>query len=209
VAGPRRRGLRGRYWRWVFRGAEQRVVDGLPVGIRWSQAGAAEILLPKLDAALGLIAAYDSRRFERLLRDVEGILVTTVPGVAAKWEERARLVLVSDAYVADAGTSPAHLASTLVHEGTHAWLWRLGFGDEEVWRARVEAICYRSEFAFARRLPQRDVALECELEAALRADPAEWSDAAIRERKLQAIHSLGVPRWMARIIVLVFRLRAA
>src|SRR2546427_9194317 len=45
-------------------------------------------------------------------------------------------------------TSAARLASTLVHEATHARLDRLGFRYAAERRARIEGICFRREIAF-------------------------------------------------------------
>lgn len=124
------------------------------------------------------------------------------------WSRDARLVRLREDYVLDPATSSADVASTLVHEGTHAWLCRLGFGYEEHRRARIEAICYRSEVAFARRLPNGETLLP-DLDAALALDPALYSAAAQRERDAADLRTLGVPGWLVRFLVLISRRRAA
>jgi hypothetical protein len=199
---------KGWYWRGLFRLATCRPLHGIPAGVFWPAAGTAELILGKVDAALGLIARHDRRRFDRLSRDARGVLVHGAVGGVGTWVQGAGLIVLREDYVLHAGTSPAHLASTIVHESTHAWLCRLGFGYPAAWRARIEAICYRSEMAFVRRLPDGEDLLT-ELADELARDPAEYSEVARRERGLADLRALGTPEWLVRLVGFATGRRAA
>jgi hypothetical protein len=179
VSGPARaagpRGARRRYWRWVFRIAERRTLAGIPAGVLLPSAEEREAAFPKLAAALDVLARHDPRRFERLRADVDGILVVSLPGARGAWILGARLVTLELQYVTAPSTSAEEVASTLVHEGTHAWLDRFGFGYDEPRRARIEAICYRAQLAFARKLPDPGGLVEL-AQRQLARDPGDWSD---------------------------------
>ena len=198
----------GWYWRWIFRLATRQYYRGIPVGLLWQEASEQAEILSKIDAALGLIARYDPRRLDRLVHDARGILVIGTVGGIGTWTRDARLVRLREDYVLDTSTSSAHLASTLVHEGTHAWLCRLGFGYEDHRRARIEAICYRSEIAFARRLPEGEM-LVPDLEKALTLDPAYYSTKMQREQTFKDLRTLGAPQWLVRLLSFASGKRAA
>jgi hypothetical protein len=202
AGGPARaanpRGGRRRYWRWVFRNSERRTLAGIPAGIFLASAEEREAAFPKLAAALDILARHDPRRFERLRADVDGILVFGLPGAWGTWILGERLVVLDQRYVTAPETSAEAVASTLVHEGTHAWLDRLGFGYEEAHRARVEAICHRAQLAFARRLPDPGGLVEL-AQRQLARDPADWSDAAFERNYEEGLRELGVPGWLVRL----------
>jgi hypothetical protein len=197
AAGPR--GGRRRYWRWVFRNSERRTLAGIPAGVFLPSAEEREAAFPKLAAALDVLARHDPRRFERLRADVDGILVFGLPGARGAWILGARLVVLKLEYVTAPETSAEEVASTLVHEGTHAWLDRLGFGYDEPRRARIEAICYRAQLAFARRLPDPGGLVEL-AQRQLSRDPADWSDAAFERNYEEGLRELGVPGWLVRLL---------
>jgi hypothetical protein len=86
-----------------------------------------------------------------------------------------------------------------VHEGTHAWLDRLGFGYEPARRARIEAICFRAEIAFARRLADPEDVID-RAQRQLTHDPSYWTDGAFRRRTLGDLTTLGLPRWLVALL---------
>ena len=102
------------------------------------------------------------------------------------------------------------IASTIVHEATHARLMRCGIGYETELRARVEAVCARRELAFANKLPngaQVRESAERILELCA-ADDGYWSNTAFEERhvegSIEAMRHLGAPDWLVRVF-LIFR----
>jgi hypothetical protein len=192
-------GLGHRFWRWLYRRAELHTIEGVPVGILWPSSDERSACLAKFEAALRLLADHDPRRFERFRRNVSGVLVFDTTGALAQWVASIRLVVVHLNYVMDPETSSFDLASTLVHEGAHAWLDGLGFSYEPACRARIEAICFRSEISFARR--NSDSAdLIARAERQLARDPSYWTPAAFRHRSLGELNALGLPRWFTKLL---------
>ena len=200
--------LKNRWWGWLFRRAERLVLEGVSVGVLWPTEDESSVIVRKLEAALRLIARYDRRRFDRLRQDINGILVFGTVGALAQWVQTERLIVIRQTYVANPKSSIAELAATLVHEGTHAWLSRLGFGYEPTRRTRIEAVCFRSEMAFARHLPDPGGIVQ-QAERQLARDPSYWATSAFRDRTLEELRILGVPRWLVRLLGLASRGRAA
>ena len=190
--------FRARWDRFWFKRSEQRLLSGFVVAAPpWSPANECEVIWAKLGAALDLIGTHDPRRFQRLQRDIDGIWAFGSPGYLAQWDDGLRLVLLSQQYVIAEATSVSDLASTLVHEGSHAWLTYLGFEYEESRRARLEAICFRCELSFVKRLPDAASLIE-QIELQLTREPSFWNDAAFAKRNADVLRELGVPRWLVR-----------
>ena len=140
-----------RYRTFMGRLSERHTLRGIPIALLWPTSAERETLLTKLDSALALIETFDKHRFRCLRRDVR--LVWTIGVHAGCWIQSDRIVLIGLKYALDQATMPAEIASTLVHELTHARLDRIGCGYSESERASVEHTCHRAELAFARRLP--------------------------------------------------------
>ncbi|WP_320223756.1 hypothetical protein [Mesorhizobium captivum] len=157
----------------------------------------------KIVEALGLIREFDPIRYKRLLRDVREVLVTVLPASVAQWAEPSQACELDERYLIREATTPEHVASTIVHEATHARLMRCGIGYEEKLRARVERVCLRREIAFASRLPAGlDVGQRAE--ATLQAMP-DFSDQAMGERYLDGLRDallyLNMPAWLVNLTV--------
>ena len=129
---------------------DSKCIDGLWVG---TFQNAPEVL-PKVERALQLIKLHDRRRYDRLLRDLERVLVGVLSGSIGRFDRRLSACELEIRFVLDEASSPA-IASppTIVHEATHARLWRCGIRYDEKRRHRVEVLCFRRELAFAARLP--------------------------------------------------------
>ncbi len=200
--------LTDRYWAWVFRRTERRPVAGIDVGLLWPSIPERDLVLRKVAAALALIDQYDPRRAARLRRCVEGILVFGDTGPVGQWIRGPRLVMLSVTYALRDDITASHVASTLVHESTHAWLEALGFKyDVERW-ARIEATCFRAEQAFARKLPDPGDLIK-RAERQLARDPSYWTAHAARERELRTLRELGVPSWLVWVLGRALPRRAA
>jgi hypothetical protein len=163
---------------------------------------------PKIEAALALIEQYDPRRFRRLRRDIVSFSLTEQPLDAAQWLDDLRMCQLSRPYVARATTTPADVAATIVHEATHARLFRAGIGYEERIRPRVEQLCFEAEIAFAERLPDGAPLIE-RARHQLQRTPEFWSTQSRRERDLSALRDLGCPEWLVSVLAWVVRRRAA
>lgn len=104
--------------------------------------------------------------------------------------------------MADSATTVEKIATTIVHEATHARLERYGVEYKQELRTRIEAICFRRELAFAARLPNR-VELHQEIAQCLEwyhANPDQFSDAQFREHQMvgeiEALRYLRTPDWL-------------
>jgi hypothetical protein len=180
--------------RLAVRATDKRTIDGLLVVC---DKGA-----DKVAKGLKLIRDLDPVRYKRLLNDVERIWVTTL-GPLAQFQSSTSTCEIDERYVLNEGTAPGMIASVIVHEATHARLFRMGIGYEEGRRARVEQVCLRRELAFAAKLPDQTKAGE-RAEATLDALP-DFSDEAMAERRYTGIYEalvhLGLPSRIAGAIV--------
>jgi hypothetical protein len=190
----------------MYRHADQRQYFGVSVRMLWPHPEDLTSTLPKLDAAIGLLKQYDTRRFDRLLQNVRGIFLFGTTGDLAYWLSSLGLVVMQESFVRSSDTSVPLLASTLIHESCHAWLDRLGFDYTLERRPRIEAICARSEIAFAKHLPEanRKTILD-RAEKLLAMHPSAWSPDAFRARKLAHLQTLDVPRWLIACLDFVTR----
>ena len=201
------RSLESRFWRWLFRRAERRTIFEIPMGLLGPRSDR-DLAFQKIAAAFELLRRYDSRRLGWLRDDADGILVFLAAPHRAEWNGGARLVVLEESYVRDPATSAASVASTLVHEATHARLDRMGFRYTAERRARIEAICVRRQLAFARRIPEPGDLIG-EAERQLARDPAYFTDDAFRQRVAAELQKRGIPGWVVRMMERLSRRRAA
>jgi|SRR5579864_3073750 len=187
--------------------SETRHIDGLRVG--------GDKLTPadwaRLEAALALIKTHDRRRYDRLLHDLDRILVTLLPGPRGSHNPRISACELDERFILDPATSPETIATLIVHEVTHARLWHRGIGYEEAIRARVETICRMEELAFSARLPNGAPVHESTKRWLEEPPPSEfWVTTAMEERRLkggvEGLQYLNAPRWLIWLVPYVFRL---
>jgi hypothetical protein len=135
-----------------------------------------EVALERLQSAIDLIGRIYPNRLARINRDVGRVLLLMVDA-PVYWPFANGFAIGLEA----ATELPVDkLALTIVHEATHARLWRAGFRYTPDIRARIEHICVRAELDFARQLPRAQ-----ELTAGLREklSLAWWTEAAVAERR--------------------------
>src|ERR1700724_2307085 len=189
--------------RIMLRFSKRRHLDGLWIGT-WETD--AEPILCRIEAALLLIKRYDRIRYDRLLRDLQRVWVLLLPSSIGSFEDRIYRCEIDTRYCLAETTTPELLAAVIVHEATHARLWRHGIRYEEAQRPHIEEICLRREIAFAAKLPNgEDARDQAERTLALCASGEYWTSAAFRERYIEGgvelLRYMGVPGWLA----LVFR----
>ena len=197
-----RRSLIDRILLWMSSGKD---IDGLWVGTETE----AERVLPRVEAALGLIKTHDRQRYDRIVADLDRVWVRLLTTYVAQFSPSWSACFLDERFVLGDTTVAAHIAAAIVHEATHARLWRCGFGYDEEVRQRVEAVCVRREVAFANKLPDgeriRAVAAE-----ALALSPTYWTGVAAQERhyegSLQALHYLRYD-WLARPLLAILKWR--
>jgi hypothetical protein len=192
---------------WFFRNSERREILGVPVGVP-SDLRNTDAAFAKITSAFDLLHAHGTRSFDDMQRHTNGVFVWATAGARGEWHPRARLVVLEETYVCHEGTSAREIASTLVHESTHARLDAKGFAYSGERRARIENVCFRRQLAFARRLAEPGE-LVGQAERQLRRPPSDFTSEAWRQRSVAKLISLGVPKWLAHAIEWIARRRAA
>lgn len=190
-----------RFLDWaLFKIHNSRSVDGLMV------VAPEAATVDRVETALHVIRDYDPVRYRRLVGDLKRIWVRTVPGTVARFLPSSRTCELEEQFVDDEATTPGLVASCIVHEATHARLFRIGIGYDEGVRERVERICLRRELAFARKVPGGIAGQWAE--ASLAALP-DLSDAAFSARRhenyREMLLRLGVPRWLVGFLIAIGR----
>lgn len=109
-------------------------------------------VLARLDESLAMIERHQPWRLRHLRRDLKQIRVTRFPSRGAYFPEH-RACLVELTFLARRDIGPATVASTIVHEGLHARVHRMGVDEAGRDRAREERICRRAELEFGQSLP--------------------------------------------------------
>lgn len=190
--------------RLALRLSKSRVVDGLWLGVALSFEP--EPILNRVEEALRLIQTYDQHRYNRLIRDLERVWVCDIPGAMGNFDKSIRACKLDREFVAADRSSPELIATTIVHEATHARLDRCGISYEEELRPRIEAACIRRELAFATRLPMGEqLRAQAARSLELCTDQTFWTNAAMAGRNDEAaverLQQLGAPEWVGRSVL--------
>jgi hypothetical protein len=111
-----------------------------------------EDVLERLRDSLDLVERYQPWRLRHLRRDLKQIRVIRYPCRGAYFPQD-RACMVELTFLARRDIGPATIASTIVHEGMHARVHRMGVAEEGRDRAREERICRRAELELGQALP--------------------------------------------------------
>lgn len=114
---------------------------------------AASDVLERLDEAIALIEQYQPWRVRHLRRDLAQILVTRFPCRGA-YVPQDGTCITELTFLARRDVTAATVASSIVHEGIHARVDRMGVRREGRDRAKEERLCRRAELEFGRALPR-------------------------------------------------------
>ena len=189
-----------------------RDVDGLWVG---SMEDESDRSLRLVENALQLIKSHDPLNYLRVTRNLDRIWVRLIPSAEAHYDRTLNACVVDKRYLFKEGMTLERIASTIVHEATHARLERWGIIYEEESRYRIESICLRRELNFLTKLPDSEHLKE-EIAGALEwcaTDRDHLSDASFREREdqgqLETLRYLGAPNWVVRFAMWFIRKRWA
>jgi hypothetical protein len=129
------------------------VVRGIPVVVENSRADIhSSDVIARLDEALGLIETHQPWRLAHLRRDIAAILVTRYPCRGA-YIPAHRTVITELTFLARRDISAAPVASSIVHEGIHARVHRMGVHPASRTPAEEERLCRKAELAFGESLP--------------------------------------------------------
>ncbi len=156
------------------------------------------MLFDKVCDAVRLIDQYNPARFARLKRDLRGLWITETGGNHAEYHYWAQLCVLDRSHLLKQEVSAVHVASIIVHEATHARLFRAGFGYEPEMRVRIERVCFKAEIAFASRLPDGQALIE-QAHAQLQSDPVVWTREAFHDRAVTKLRELRAPKWLIRL----------
>ncbi len=192
-----------RFKRFLFRLGRRHVALGFDVRAFMPGRNERDVIFGKIDRALELLSAHDPRRFEYLRRDLPRIFVGVTPAAVAQCISSIGMCVLDHDYVVSEDTTAAQLAQTFVHEGAHARLDRAGFRYGEMFRARIERICFLEEAAFARRLPGGARLVE-EAESNLERPEGFYSNSERRRREIEVLKSLG---WIGRVVLFLINRR--
>lgn len=137
---------------------ERFVLRGVPVVVENSRPDIATAdVLERLDAALALIEAHQPWRLAHFRRDVRQVLVTRYACRGAYFPDQ-RTVMTELTFLARRDITAAPVASSILHEGVHARVHRMGERLGSYWEqrdtAREERLCRRAELAFGQSLPE-------------------------------------------------------
>lgn len=188
--------------RVALRLSTAREIDGLWVGIAFA-GQTAEPVFRRVEEALSLIKENDRLRYNRLIRDLERVWVRDTPGALGNFSQGLRACSLDREFVLAEATRPELIATTIVHEATHARIEGCGIGYEEKLRSRIEAVCLRRELTFAKKLPNGEqVREQAERTLAAFAKQDFWTDTAFAERLdrdyIEALRKLGAPDWIGQ-----------
>jgi hypothetical protein len=159
-----------------------------------------ELLLSKLDDALGLVAHFDPQSLRTVHRSLQRLVL--VPGGGDHYSEPLRAYMI-DASCLIAQTN-TQTALNFVHEATHARIHRRGIRAARRNIARIEALCVAQSAAFAAHLPGGD-----ELVARLWRTLQQpwWTPEREYQRSVTRMALAGLPKWFIWSVTLPARLR--
>jgi hypothetical protein len=175
----------------LFRFGRRLRVAGFDARVLLAEPSELRMIETRLVEALSLVSHYSPIRYSHLRRDLPRLWVCAIPAAAAWCLSGARMCLINLEYLTEESTTPARLALTLVHEGTHARLARAGFKYTDGTRARMERICFLTELILARRLPDSPQHVGA-IEQTLGQPDSYFSRNAQTERELREISELGL-----------------
>ncbi|HZR75248.1 hypothetical protein [Bradyrhizobium sp.] len=194
---------------WV---STARSVDGLWVGSIEDKPWPG---LSRVESALRLIRDRDPLSYSRVTRYLDRIWVRIVLGSLGEYQRQLNACVLDKHFVLSATTTVEKIASTIIHEVTHARLEHWGIAYDEKARSRIEAICVRRELSFVRKVPGGEMLREG-LAASLNWYASEqglFSDASLHESHVQgsieALRQLGVPSWLIGSVLKLRGLRLA
>lgn len=198
---PQRISFFVKYDLWV---STAKRIDGLWVG---SIEDKPRPGLNRVESALRLIMDCDPLNYSRVLKHLDRIWVRLIPSAQAHYERRLNACVIDQRYALSETMTVERIASTIVHEATHARLERWGIAYHEKMRPRIEAICLRRELKFSGKLPSGE-ALREEVAASLEWNASDHnllSDLGFDERHLkgsiETLRYLGAPEWLIGVVL--------
>lgn len=185
--------LRYLTWRLAISGVSRQAVHGIEVVSIAEKQDLAQTI-SGLALALELIAVHDPLRFARMRKDLRRVLLSE--GVGPEYISSIGACLLSVEFIEKWST--VQLALALVHEATHARLWRARIGRALAKRDRLERVCINAERRFGERLQGSDRVSALAVVDAELGGPKWWTEDALIRRRANELRSLGLPTWLIR-----------
>ena len=193
---------------WLSTG---RKVDGLWIGTWESEPQPG---LGRIEDALRLIKDHHPLHYSRIIHNLDRIWMRLIPSAEAHYDRSLNACVLDERFVLLEATTLERVASTIVHEATHARLERWGISYEnEKKRPRVEAICLRRESNFLTKLPHSEP-LQEEIASTLEwcaGDHGYFSDESFQQREdqgqIETLRYLGAPAWLISFLIRIIRRR--
>jgi hypothetical protein len=129
-------------------------IRGFPVAVDNSARPdiAPNVVLARLDEALGLIESSQPWRLRHMRQDLNGFLIVRYPCRGAFFPDD-RVCMTELTFLARTDITAAPVAASIVHEGMHARVHAACDPSVARDRAHEERICRRAELDFGRALP--------------------------------------------------------
>jgi hypothetical protein len=170
--------------------------------------------LRRVEDALRLIKDHDPLHYSRIISNLERIWVDLLPNARAIYEPSLNACKLDERFVLLETTTLPQIASSIVHEATHARLERWGISyDDEKARPRIEAICLRRELNFVGKLPQAEPLRE-EIARTLEwciGDHNYFSNINLWQMtdqgNIEVLRHLGTPDWIVSVVLKVRTIR--
>ena len=183
-----------------------RGIDGLWVGTTESKPQPG---LRRIEDALQLIKHHDSLNYSRVIHNLERVWVHLLPDACACYRASLKACVLDERFVLLETTTLEEIASTIVHEATHAKLERWGISYDEKKRSRIEAVCLRRELNFISKLPHSEPSRE-KIARTLEwcvSDHDYFSNQSFQQRDHQGVvetlRYVGTPDWLIGFVLTV------
>jgi len=167
--------------------------------------------LRRVEEALQLIKRHDALNYSRITHNLDRIWVHLLPSAQAQYDRSLNACALDERYVLNETMTLERIASTIVHEATHARLEGCGIIYEEKSRYRIEAVCLRRELNFLKKLPDTGL-IQDEIARTLawcENDQTYFSDASFRSREdegqIDTLRYLKTPNWLMQFAVRLIR----
>jgi hypothetical protein len=187
-----------------------RVIDGVWIGS--AKNDDPKRAREAAESAFALIKLRDPVQYQRICRHLKRIWVTIIPTQFAWYSARLDACVLDERFVLAVDTPIERIASTIVHEATHARLEHLGVRYEEKRRPLIERICIGREVAFLKRLPNCEelVSHAEKRRKYFSSNPDFFSETQFKQRHLdgsvKALRDLGTPPWVINVVIASYRI---
>jgi hypothetical protein len=188
--------------------SKSRTIDRLWIGTTESKPYPA---LRRVEEALQLIKRRDTLNYSRITRNLDRIWVHLLPSAKAHYDRSLNACALDERYVLNETMTLERIASTIVHEATHARLEGWGIIYQEKCRYRIEATCLRRELNFLTKLPDSGP-LQEEIGRTLEwceSDQTYLTDANFRDREdqgqIDTLRYLKMPSWLVQFAMWLIR----